>query len=256
MVRLLVLIFLVVLLIFFWDSPLMLPAKLLVVYFHEISHAIAALLTGGKVQGIAVAWNESGYVNASGGIFFIVAMAGYIGSIIWGSVLLYSALKYRFMRVVSFLTGVVLIFFSLLPGAWSVEAHENISRLMIGIGWGSVFMAASIFNPYANHVLLFIAGGMTTLYSLYDLDDFFSGRIMQTDAGILARYYFGDSPIAFPFAWMIAVLISSVALWIFITMTRHSLSEHKDETEEEDMPDEKELEWLEKYSRQKKGRWE
>ena len=44
----------------FWDSPLLLPLKLLVVTMHETGHALATLLVGGTVQKVTIAVNQSG----------------------------------------------------------------------------------------------------------------------------------------------------------------------------------------------------
>jgi len=53
-------------------------------FFHEISHGLAALLTGGSIHNISLNFNGSGVCTTSGGIHFIVTFAGYAGSAIWG----------------------------------------------------------------------------------------------------------------------------------------------------------------------------
>lgn len=56
-------------------------------FFHEISHGLAALLTGGKPLSIELHWRGSGVCYSVGGIRFIVAFAGYAGAVLWGTLL-------------------------------------------------------------------------------------------------------------------------------------------------------------------------
>lgn len=53
-------------------------------FFHEISHGLSAVLTGGKIHGISLSFDGSGLCTTSGGIHFVVAFCGYAGSAIWG----------------------------------------------------------------------------------------------------------------------------------------------------------------------------
>ncbi len=64
-------------------------------FFHEISHGLSALLTGGKIHFINLHFNGSGLCTTSGGIHFIVAFSGYAGSAIWGMLI------YRFAGALS-----------------------------------------------------------------------------------------------------------------------------------------------------------
>ena len=72
-------------LILLWDSPVLLPIKLLTVFFHEFSHAAATWLTGGEVRALEIAANQSGHVMAVGGNRFIILSAGYVGSLVVGA---------------------------------------------------------------------------------------------------------------------------------------------------------------------------
>ena len=53
-------------------------------FFHEISHGLAALLTGGSIHTISLHFNGSGLCVTSGGVRFIVTFFGYAGSALWG----------------------------------------------------------------------------------------------------------------------------------------------------------------------------
>src|SRR5438128_10884076 len=64
------------------------PFRLFVTYVHETGHALAALLTLGSVRGMVIHPNGSGETYTLGGIRFIVSSAGYLGSTIFGALLL------------------------------------------------------------------------------------------------------------------------------------------------------------------------
>lgn len=222
--RVLILILLVVLLVFFWNSPVLVPVKVFVVYLHEISHALAAYLTGGEVLALSVNWNESGYVRSRGGVFPVIAMAGYLGSMIWGSVMLHLALKNTGVRALSLMIGVTLLVFTLVPDAEPLPGEERLTKTIAGLFWGGAFVVCAAMFARLNHALLFFMGGLTSLYSLYDLDDFFAGTIMQTDAGILARYLFPEGGvISVGLAYAVAGMMSVLSVSILYFILRHAL---------------------------------
>jgi hypothetical protein len=60
------------------------PFTWIMTFFHEVSHGIGALLTGGSVDKINLHLIGSGLCYTTGGSRFIVLQAGYIGAVIWG----------------------------------------------------------------------------------------------------------------------------------------------------------------------------
>ena len=61
------------------------PFSWLETFFHEISHGLVALLTGGAVQRIVLNWNGSGLCYYTGGWRVPVAFSGYLGAVLWGA---------------------------------------------------------------------------------------------------------------------------------------------------------------------------
>lgn len=53
-------------------------------FFHELSHILVGLLTGGKVTGLELHWNGDGACFIHGGIDFLTFIAGYLGAPLWG----------------------------------------------------------------------------------------------------------------------------------------------------------------------------
>ncbi|CAI0456694.1 unnamed protein product [Linum tenue] len=63
-----------------WRTVLLTPFKLITVFMHEASHAIACILTCGKVEGIQVHANEGGVTQTRGGIYWLILPAGSISA--------------------------------------------------------------------------------------------------------------------------------------------------------------------------------
>src|SRR6266540_5774341 len=96
-----------VLSIILWFIPfaevLTYPFRIFVTFIHEGGHAIAALLTGNSVASLSVAMNASGETyTTQGGIIsqVLVSSAGYIGSMIFGALLLVLIRKAVAARIV------------------------------------------------------------------------------------------------------------------------------------------------------------
>jgi hypothetical protein len=63
---------------------LSIPFNWLESYFHEISHGIAAVVTGGSILRIQLFSNGAGLCTTHGGLGFIIGFAGYAGATFWG----------------------------------------------------------------------------------------------------------------------------------------------------------------------------
>lgn len=57
-------------------------------YFHELSHGLAALFTGGQIVRIQLFTNGAGLCTTMGGSQLLISFAGYAGAVAWG-VLIY-----------------------------------------------------------------------------------------------------------------------------------------------------------------------
>ena len=71
-----------------WNTPVAYPFRIFVVFLHEISHGLAAVLTGGRIVSIGLSFNEGGVCVTQGGWRFVVLSAGYLGSLLWGALFL------------------------------------------------------------------------------------------------------------------------------------------------------------------------
>ncbi|MGI2174483.1 M50 family metallopeptidase [Shewanella ulleungensis] len=82
------------------------PFKWLESYFHELSHGIATLLTGGMVSHIQLFPNGAGLCFSQGGSSILIAYAGYFGAALWGYVIFLLATKKSIIRFTLGLLGV------------------------------------------------------------------------------------------------------------------------------------------------------
>ena len=137
--------------------------------------------------------------------------------------MLRASLTSRYVRTVSLLVGLTVIFFGFFPDGDGMAAAKQSDRylkyLTSGI-WGLTLTISAFILPRFNHILLFFLGGLTALYSLYDLNDFIHGDVMRTDAGILAHYLLGKSSLVKPLAYIIAGFISAISIYIFLRLIR------------------------------------
>lgn len=166
-----------------WDTPVVYPVKVLVVLFHEISHGLAALLTGGRVEHVTLSADLGGVMTSRGGWPLVILPAGYLGSMAWGAALLLGAAWSARRRLLSLLLGALLLGITLVY-----------VRSLFGFGWGLVFgfgllfLGAKLPEPLNDLVLSFV--GLTSmLYSVLDIrDDLISRTVPQSDAAVFSQY--------------------------------------------------------------------
>ena len=203
--------------------------KNLVVLFHELCHALAAILTGGKVQYILVHGNEAGETaivqnNYSLSFFFVIS-AGYIGSSFIGAILLNRGLSGKFEKESLFITGIFLFFM-----VYHFSFIGNLAYT-IGIGWGVAFIFISLLSRFLASLCLIFIGTSVSLYSIYDLVDF-ARSIHQTDAGILAFYltkvFSIDNVNLQSLGYIIAALWSFISIGIIYSIVKLTFQTSKE----------------------------
>ncbi len=142
------------------------PITLLVTIFHETGHALFALITGGSVHGIQINNNGSGYAMVAGGLPLLVIPGGYIGSAIWGNLLLFVALyKEKYIKWILYLIMVVLIFSGIV---WFNSVGSTILLMVFA---GLFYLLSKAKKSVQVYSLLAI--GATTLF--YIIMDFNGG---------------------------------------------------------------------------------
>lgn len=172
--------------LFFWDSPVLMPFKLLSVMGHETGHAVAALVAGGSVDSVTVRANESGQcLSRIPESFFakvLVYSGGYVGSAIIAVVLLLLTFRFNARRFVLYAACAWLTVMGLFYA-------RDAFTLAFCVVMALAFAAGAKWLPDgAVGVLNLFIAGFTALYALVDLkDDLWNGAVRsQSDAQLLA----------------------------------------------------------------------
>ncbi|KAJ3682764.1 hypothetical protein LUZ60_012991 [Juncus effusus] len=171
-------IFTVVILVL-WRTGLLMPFKLITVFLHETSHALACKLTCGDVEGMQVHANEGGATQTRGGIYWIILPAGYLGSSFWGMVLILASTNLLTTRIAAgcFLLALLIVLF--VAQNWTLRGLCIGFIIFIGVIWVCQEMTKFKILRY---VIMFI-GVMNSLFSVYDIyDDTISRRVNSSDA--------------------------------------------------------------------------
>jgi hypothetical protein len=188
-----------------WSTPLVTPLKILVVYFHELSHALAALLTGGSVERINVSPAQGGFAEIRGGNRFATLTAGYLGSLLLGVVLLLLALRSRWDRVVMGLLGAVTLLVTALY-------MRDLYTIGFGIVTGGLMLATAWWLPRAlNDLVLRVIGVTSMIYVPYDIfDDTIRRSGLRSDARLLAEEI-GGTTVIWGGIWLVIAMVVIVA---------------------------------------------
>lgn len=172
-----------VLLWLLWPTPVVLPLKVFVVLLHEVSHALAALGTGGSVERIVVHANEGGATYTRGGSPFLILSAGYLGSLLWGLGLVEvaGARPKRARLALMALGGFVLLVAALYV--------RNIFGFIFAAAFGAALVAAARrLRPRGVATVLLVLGLTSALYALLDIrSDILARPHLESDARMLAH---------------------------------------------------------------------
>lgn len=209
------LITLLAIIFFLWDHMLLYPLKLLVVFFHEASHALATIASGGQVKEMVVVSQQGGHVLSIGGNRFITLSAGYLGSLIWGTIIYIFAESSENDRLSMFILGVCvcLIAIAFVENAFGITFSLVAGMLMVA--------AAKWLSNDINDFLLRLVGLTNMLYVPIDIySDTIARSHLRSDARMLAEE-FGGATQLWGGLWML------ISFAVIATSLRWSLKRHK-----------------------------
>ncbi|XP_078159874.1 peptidase M50B-like protein isoform X1 [Carex rostrata] len=162
-----------------WRTVLLTPFKLITVFLHETSHALACKLTCGDVEGMEVHANEGGVTKTRGGIYWIILPAGYLGSSFWGMIFILASTNSLTTRIAAGLFILALFIVLFIAHNWTLRSLCIGFILFLAVIW--VCQELTKFK-ILRYVILFI-GVMNSLFSVYDIyDDLISRRVNSSDA--------------------------------------------------------------------------
>lgn len=195
-----------------WNTPLVYPVKLFTVFLHELSHGLAAVLTGGRIVSIKVAADQGGLATTAGGWPLLIASAGYLGSMLFGGLILLAASRSRADKLIS-------IFIALTVAAVTLLFVRNLFGFLFGLAFAAAMAAMGRWGGAALNDFVLRLLGLTSI--LYAVIDIYSDLIVRTvpcsDAAAMSRMLFGP-PAMWGVLWMLMAL-ASAAVFLRLSFT-------------------------------------
>jgi len=184
-----------------WEYPVLYPLKLLVVFFHESSHALMTVATGGEVRELVINQQQGGHVLSAGGNRMLTLNAGYLGSLVWGMFIYLLAVRTAQDKILMFLLGSSVI-------AIAVFFIRDAFALSFCFVTGIAMLAIAIkANVLINDAILRLIGLTNMMYVPLDIySDTIARSHLRSDAFMLAEEL-GGTTMLWGGAW---VLISGV----------------------------------------------
>lgn len=168
-----------------WATPFVYPLKIFTVFLHELSHGLAAVLTGGSIERIELTADQGGVCYTRGGWRFVVVSAGYLGSLLFGALYLVIGGRARpaVQRGVVAASGLLVLLVTLV---WVRTGFG----LVWGLGTAAVLVAVARLLPAGFSVFVLRLLGVTSgLYAVWDIaSDLLLRSVPGSDANALASF--------------------------------------------------------------------
>jgi hypothetical protein len=192
---------------FFWNTFLIYPIKLFVVLTHEISHGLSAILSGGKLDSILITNGLGGESRTIGGSKFIIASAGYLGSLIFGILLFISGYKEKFRKLFSIILAIILILFA---ANYLVGGFGRISAVL----FATFFILVPIYLPQiANAYIYKFLGIISMAYVAIDIkEDLLTNVYRPSDAQFIAEL----TSVSATFWGLLWLIISIIIIYFLV----------------------------------------
>ena len=201
-----------------WDTPVVYPMKIFVVFMHEVSHGLAAIATGGRIVEIQIVPQQGGHAITAGGSRFWTLTAGYLGSLAWGGLILVLAARTQLGKLLSTLIGIGMVFVS-------IFYLRNTFGFLFGIGFGGGLVVAGRLLPeWMNDWILRVIGLTSCLYAILDIkSDILDRSQVRSDARMLHEEL---TPYIPTFVWgLVWILIAIIGTLFFLYIVGEDRSE-------------------------------
>lgn len=194
---------------FLWDTFVIYPIKLFVVMWHEISHGLAAIFTGGRVHAIEFSLQLGGKCLTEDGIPFIVASSGYLGSLLIGASLFITSYDAKASKWTC--TGLAILLLLL-----AANFVTSLFGGVVTILFAALLIVSPRFFPLKVHNYLWRSLGLVSvLYVIIDIkQDILVNTYIRNDAHMIAQVT-GISATIWGVLWFITALVVAVGLVVY-----------------------------------------
>ena len=188
-----------------WDTPVVWPLRIFVVFLHELSHGLAAVATGGSIVRIELSPAEGGLCVTQGGSRFLTLSAGYLGSLLWGVLFLLAGARGRRDRAAVALLGLMTLGVTLIY-------VRSLFGFVYGVAAGAALVAVAWKLPAAvSDAVLAVAGTVSCLYAVWDIaSDVLLRDIPGSDANALGALT-GIPGVVWGLFWVLTAV--AVTVW-------------------------------------------
>ncbi|ORX82501.1 hypothetical protein BCR32DRAFT_267583 [Anaeromyces robustus] len=207
-----------VVILIFWNvkylNTILWPFKIFTVGLHELSHAIAGKLTGAKIESIKIDADEGGSTVMRGGKRWATLPAGYIGSSIFGALMIFCGFNEQASKICAIVIGISMILLLWYAKNWIARIITVIFVGLIALAW---YLEG---GKYLIYVVLFL-GVMSCFYSLWDIvEDVVLHKINESDASKFAKLFcHGCMPAQvwgfFWFIYSLIILVLAIVLALY-----------------------------------------
>ncbi len=174
----------ILVIVFLWETPYIFPFKLLVVFFQELSHGLATVLTGGEIEKIEVSPRLGGVCWTIGGSQFLILSAGYLGSLFFGAGILLAVAYSKRDAMITALLGILMVVIT----AIYVRPIAGFGFVFCLTGGLLLVTAAGVLRHEINDFILMTIGLASCLYAPIDiLEDIIFRTVPGSDAEALAK---------------------------------------------------------------------
>ena len=189
------------------------PFRWLETYFHEVSHGLVSVLTGGKVVNITLEWNGAGRCNYISDHPTLVLFFGYAGATIWGALIYSGALGS--VRIAHRIALVVLL---LLVSTGILWIHPEPKSILILLAMTSIIFFPLWFVQYkvVQHLVQFIGifvmvNTIRSVMKLFSIRDHGDHKRLEALTGVPVDVW--------TWSWLVFSLIVMMTLW-YMTYVR------------------------------------
>lgn len=193
-----------------WNTPVVFPLKVLVVFMHELSHGLAAVVTGGSIEAISLSVQEGGHAITRGGNGFVILSSGYLGSLLLGVLLLLVAIKTHADRALLGLFGSVTLLVTVL------YIRDLFPLIFCGVTGVAMVATSRYLSRPINDFVLRVIGLSSLIYVPYDIfSDTIARSGLRSDAYMLAEQY-GGPTMLWGGLWLV---LSLAVVWFCLRYT-------------------------------------